>query len=597
MHKIFLLLCCLSAIRAQAQEYQAGGYRFMIPDQQGVSVSADSSGLAPGLIRVKFRFEKNPISDILIKWSMPLQDITGCWTTDGNVPRFIHMGAKLEANLASQAPVWAFFNDAGRSRFTAALSDAFHKTTFSSGINEVDATLGCTLKIELSAAERSSPYEVSLLLNKSDERYEDALGKVTKWWADMPQYHPAAIPDAARQPLYSTWYSYHQNFDAKSLLAECVAAKKLGYTGIIVDDGWQTLHHAGGYAFTGDWQPERIPDMAGFVRQVHQTGMRCLLWYSVPFVGYKSAAFKRFEGKLLYRSDRQSAAILDPRYPDVRRFIVERYVNALKVWDLDGFKLDFIDSFTNQASEAPAVGSTADYQSVYAGIDALMVAIRKALTAVKPGILIEFRQSYTGPAMRKYGNMFRAGDCPAAALTNRIRTTDLRLLAGNTAVHSDMLTWDYHGSAPQAALQFLNIIFAVPQLSVRLNDIPASQLHMVRFYTRYWLDNRQVLLNGKFRAAGPAQNYPILSSELGDKLIASIYSNQSKPLQLHKNQVDLINAKTTAGILLQVDAEAHYKAEVYDCEGRRLRKTQLALKPGIVKVQVPPSGMICLRKF
>jgi len=33
---------------------------------------------------------------------------------------------------------------------------------------------------------------------------------------------------------------------------------------IIVDDGWQTLDSARGYAYTGDWQPERMPDMKGF---------------------------------------------------------------------------------------------------------------------------------------------------------------------------------------------------------------------------------------------------------------------------------------------------------------------------------------------
>ena len=53
--------------------------------------------------------------------------------------------------------------------------------------------------------------------------------------------------------------------------------------------------------------------------------------------------------------------------------------------------------------------------------------------------MIEFRQSYIGPAIRKYGNIFRAGDCPADILSNRIHTIDLRLTSGSTAVHSDML--------------------------------------------------------------------------------------------------------------------------------------------------------------
>ena len=36
------------------------------------------------------------------------------------------------------------------------------------------------------------------------------------------------------------------------------------------------------------------------------------------------------------------------------------------------------------------------------------------LTKIKTDVLIEFRQSYIGPLMRKYGNLFRAGDCPGS---------------------------------------------------------------------------------------------------------------------------------------------------------------------------------------
>ena len=44
--------------------------------------------------------------------------------------------------------------------------------------------------------------------------------------------------------------------------------------------------------------------------------------------------------------------------------------------------------------------------------------------------------AYIGPAMRKYGNIFRAHDCPNDAQSNLTRTIDLRLLSGNTAVRA-----------------------------------------------------------------------------------------------------------------------------------------------------------------
>jgi hypothetical protein len=84
--------------------------------------------------------------------------------------------------------------------------------------------------------------------------------------------------------MYSTWYSYHQRVDADTLLREMAAGRKLGFESISVDDGWQTLDSARGYAFTGDWRPERMPEMKGFVDATHALGA-VLLWYAVPFVG------------------------------------------------------------------------------------------------------------------------------------------------------------------------------------------------------------------------------------------------------------------------------------------------------------------------
>lgn len=37
--------------------------------------------------------------------------------------------------------------------------------------------------------------------------------------------------------------------------------------------------------------------------------------------------------------------MLDPRYPEVREFLIGIYEKALLDWDLDGFKLDFVDEF------------------------------------------------------------------------------------------------------------------------------------------------------------------------------------------------------------------------------------------------------------
>ena len=67
------------------------------------------------------------------------------------------------------------------------------------------------------------------------------------------------------EPVYSTWYAYHQNLDSKTLLKELAAAKEFGMTAVIIDDGWQTEDSERGYAQCGDRQPKKLGDMSRFV--------------------------------------------------------------------------------------------------------------------------------------------------------------------------------------------------------------------------------------------------------------------------------------------------------------------------------------------
>lgn len=64
------------------------------------------------------------------------------------------------------------------------------------------------------------------------------------------------------------------------------------------------------------------------------------------------------------------------------------------------------------------------------GTKPLMSEIMERLRAINPDVMIEFRQPYIGSLMRKYANMFRGTDCPNDAVSDRVRTLDLRFLSG-----------------------------------------------------------------------------------------------------------------------------------------------------------------------
>lgn len=533
-----------------------------------------------------------------VRWDFPSIDIAAFWNPNVSVDKVNYDRNKVTSRASSYAPVNMFLNAGDKNRFTFACSDALNKILIQSYLREEDGRFYCTLVFFDEKIPPLEEYAVQIRFDTRNIPYYEALSDVAHWWASQENYGPASIPDQAEWPMYSTWYSFHQNLEADDVVSECRIAKELGFDAVIVDDGWQTLDSKRGYAFTGDWEPVRIPEMQSFVRRIHQLGMKFLLWYSLPFVGENSKNFRRFKGKYLTYWEGQGTYVLDPRYPEVREFIIETYETALKEWNLDGFKLDFIARFTADEQTVLRASEGRDYASVNEAVDKLMTDVMSRLRAVKPDILIEFRQPYIGPLMRKYGNMFRATDCPNMAAINRIETTDIRLLCGTTAVHSDMLMWHTDDTVESAALQILNILFSVPQLSVRLDSLPDGQVAMVRFWINYWRENRDVLLHGKFIPVNPGSLYPMIWARSKKKAIVALYNNMFISLDEGGcESLDIVNAKRSENVILDLNCDwGRADTMSYDCEGNLLQRRRLTLKKGVHKFEVPASGLLTITK-
>ncbi len=533
-----------------------------------------------------------------VKWDFPSIDITAFWNPNISVDRVNYYKNRMTSRASSYAPVSAFLNARDRNRFTFACSDALNEVMFESDLREEDARFYCTLVFFDEKIPPLKEYAAQIRIDTRNIPYYKALDDVSDWWASLENYGPAPVPGQAKWPMYSTWYSFHQNLDADDVVNECTIAKKLGFDAVIVDDGWQTLDSQRGYAFTGDWEPVRISEMKSFVRRIHQLEMKFLLWYSLPFVGENSKNYLRFKGKYLTYWEGQGTYVLDPRYPEVREFIIDTYETALKEWDLDGFKLDFIARFAADEQTVLTASDGRDYASVNEAVDKLMTDVMSRLRGAKPDILIEFRQPYIGPLMRKYGNMFRATDCPNMAVINRTRTTDIRLLCGNTAVHSDMFMWHADDSVDSAALQILNVLFSVPQLSVRLDSIPDEHLEMVEFWIDYWRENRDVLLDGEFIPVNPGALYPMLWAKTKTKTIVALFNDMFISLDGPgcKN-LDIVNAKSSEYVILDLSYDMGSVNMIsYDCKGNLVKKRTMSLKKGVHKFMVPASGLLTIAK-
>ena len=236
----------------------------------------------------------------------------------------------------------------------------------------------------------------------------------------------------------------------------------------------------------------------------------------------------------------------------------------IKDYGIDGLKLDFIDSFARDKN-IPVCKPGMDCETVTQAVEKLLDEIIRGAVAIKPDFLLEFRQNYVGPIVLKYANMLRVGDCAFDPVTNRIGVADLRMMNRGVAVHSDMLLWSPTETAKNCALQLLNIMFSVPQISVRLKEIPDFQLRMLKRYLEYYRKNYRILTQAPIYVSHPETCYSALSAEdpALTRRITVLYSESA--VHADGADTDVWNATGGESVALINEANNRLAITVYDC--------------------------------
>ena len=571
--------------------------------ESNVDVSLKEMASKDGIFICDFELNSNTSlypNPITLKWKIPSINVKGVWKPTTDFSKRIQADWELdhmESRISIDAPVIALFGHDDSNVLTFSCSNPINTLEMNAQLCEEDNHFYCHITFFSEQEQELRQFKAQLRIDFRTLHFSDCLKEVSKWWETFDELQPTPVPEIAKKPIYSTWYQFHQNLEEAALIAECRLAKTMGYEAIIIDDGWQTNDSNRGYDYTGDWQPDRFPDMEGLIDKVHKTGMKAAIWYSVPFCGKKSTAYQKFKGKFLTEEHRW-APVFDPRYPEVRKHLIDLYTNALKDWNLDGFKLDFIDDFHLYESTPLGKENGRDFASINEAVDRLLTDVISQLRAIKPEVFIEFRQKYTGPAMRKYGNMFRAFDCPGDAVMNRIRIADIRMLSGDTAVHADMITWHNDETVEVAALQLINTLFGVPQLSIRLQDAPSSHIEMVKFYTSYWNAHADTLLNGSFVPSKPLANYPTQRVSKDRSTIIGVYEDMVVSLENADRLIHIHNAQIAHSIVIRNNKDLGiYQCKIFDCMGNLISDANLDLKKGLMEIPIPPCGILTAEKI
>lgn len=530
-----------------------------------------------------------------VKMVFPQVNTHHLWCGDNgdHYPLLSDWGGHYKSSLAFYMPLYTYYNKNNMNRLTVVCNEPLRHINSNFGLREEGCDLVAGMSFFSVAEAPLSHYETRILLDSRPVFWADAVREGTEWMTREAGITPIEALESAFDPLYSSWYQFHQDVSDTAIENECRRAAALGMKTLIVDDGWQTDDNGRGYAYCGDWEvsKNRFPDFASHVKKVQAMGMKYMLWYSVPFIGKKSKNYERFKGKYLY--ERRDECVLDPRFPEVREFLYNTYETAMREWNLDGFKLDFIDNF--RTNDDPALADNfagRDIKSLPEAVNVLMTGIYSRLKAIKPDVLIEFRQHYVGPAIRQYGNMLRAMDCAGDMQSNRKRTGNLRLTSGNSAVHSDMIEWNLADTPENAARHILSAMFSVIQYSMHLGNLPDDHRRVITHWLDFSQKHRLTLLKSDFRPYHPEANYPVIEAESAAERIVAVYDDMNYvPVGAADKPVYMINATGTGSVVVEL-AAAPVSAEAYNVYGEKVDVAVPAA--GVSRVQIPESGYMVM---
>ena len=502
--------------------------------------------------------------------------------------------AKYTSQLAKDTPIAVGFNSQEVAPVALACSEAFEPIEF--GLYADDRTCEIVGRCEFFGRPTTPirEYSVAVMLDRRGRSFADTVRDCSQWVLNQNGFKPADVPKSAYDPLYSTWYAYLQDVHEKELEEEARLAAGLGMKTMILDDGWQKVDSASFYSATGDWQPvkSRFADMKSHVKMVHNAGLKYMLWLSVPYVGDESIAWNRFKDKMLVVHGKKSpgrVGVVDPRFPDVREYLISTYERVVGDWGFDGVKLDFIDQFALRGPDSALKDGYAgrDYRSVPEAVDRLMKDVLSRLKKINPDVLVEFRQHYMGPAILQYGNMMRCSDCPADPTANRKRVCDLRLTSGGIAVHSDMLVWSKDETPEGAALPILNVLFSTIQYSMILKTISPRHRDVIRHWLAFSQEHRDALLKGRFTPHHAENGYTWIEGESASERIVAAYANDvCVSAGTADRPVYLVNATGGTGMLVDFAAPGH--VEFFDVFGNSSGETKVSA--GVTRLPIPSSG-------
>jgi alpha-galactosidase len=248
-------------------------------------------------------------------------------------------------------------------------------------------------------------------------------------------FQMASAPDSAFGPIWCAW-GYGRSVQLKQVYDTLPTAKKLGFSWVTLDDGWQNNY--------GDWEldPEKFPngdaDMKTLVQKIHDEGFRAQLWWSPLSAIPDSKLLKEHPDFALLNRDGSRRKISwwnsDYLCPADRQVVEYHKALVRKIlgdWGFDGLKLDG----QHMNAVPPCYNPAHHHKRPEDSVEALPDFFRKlyeTARSVKPDALVEFCPCGTGYSFftMPHFNMSVASD-PESSFQIRSKGKTLKALMGD----------------------------------------------------------------------------------------------------------------------------------------------------------------------
>lgn len=520
-----------------------------------------------------------------------LSDAIGHWSPAGQRSRALPPEWEEAAvtSLVAGAPVGVLFNSAGETVLGWAAGEAVAELSIRSGVSEERKSFVVEIRPRSPLAG-----ELQVRLESGGDPLAVTVGRLAAWVSGHVDEAPLPAPAVAREPVYSSWYTFAQDIDAELIISEAEIATDLGCGSVFVDDGWQRHGHGRGYQGCGDWLPDeaKFPDLAATVDRIRDRGAAVALWVAPLLLGADSDAYEHLVRYAPQRVSELQCQILDPRHRAVREHLVATCLRLVTDYGVQLLKIDFLEQAMVYRGQP---GRGADVEDVGEAMQQFLRQLREQLEASGNGdVAFEFRQPYVSPAIARYGQILRANDCPGDSVTNRRSTLDCRLLAVGQVVHADPMMWGPGGGAEAVAQQLYGGWFAVPQISMRLAELDDSQRTTLRWLLQLWRSQSDVTLDGRISTRGAEHGHQLASAIRTDldRSVIAAYAPLVVDLDMDTGgtgRTVVINATCAPGLVVRTRRPIR-SGTILDVNGTKI--TEIGpTRAGLVELPVPAYGI------